>query len=104
MTVPLVAELSACTSVYGRLAPPPPVAADAGVTATAAMPAAVSDTAAAVTAKARRRSRNDGNTWRPFRVGHRCATSAGWRRGQHGADVPRNVTFPTSSRNIPTQD
>ena len=79
MTVPLVAEFSAWTSVYGRLAPLPPVAAaaDADGTATAASPAAVSDAAAAVSASDRRRFRMGLNTWRPFRVAHRCATSAG---------------------------
>ena len=43
MTVPLVAEFSAWTSAYGRLAPLPPVAAaQAGAAATRAPPLASS--------------------------------------------------------------
>jgi hypothetical protein len=61
-----VAELSACTSAYGRLAPLPPVAADAGWTATAATPAAASDTVPAARARARLRSRMEWNTVAPL--------------------------------------
>jgi hypothetical protein len=67
MTVPVVAELSAWTSVYGRLAPPPPVAAaSAGWTAIAATPAAARDTAATLMASVRLRSRTAGNTIAPL--------------------------------------
>src|ERR1017187_3963144 len=44
MTVPLVAEFSACTSAYGRLAPlPPAAAAHAGAAARARTPPAASN-------------------------------------------------------------
>src|SRR5690348_3272544 len=66
MTVPVVAELSAWTSVYGRLAPLPPVAdASAGWTAMAATPAAARDTAAALSASIRLRSRTEWDTGAP---------------------------------------
>src|SRR6201992_959287 len=87
MTVPLVAELSACTSEYGRLAPLPPVAAAAaaavrvagvaGVAAGAAAPggaararspATVSEAVPAATAVTRPRFRMDWNTECPFRA------------------------------------
>src|SRR5258708_694014 len=70
MTDPLVAEYSACTSAYGRLAPLPPVAAaDAGWTATAATPATASDAVPAARASVRLRLRMEWNTVAPLDTG-----------------------------------
>src|ERR1039457_4206249 len=80
MTVPLVAEFSACTSAYGRLAPLPPVAAaDAGWTATAATPATTSDAALAARASVRLTARMDWNTCCSFAADGRI--SSGGSRG-----------------------
>ena len=82
--MPLVAELSAWTSEYGRLAPLPPVAAAAAFTAEGALaavvaadpggaarasrPAAVSEAVPAAIAVTRPRFRMDWNTECPFRA------------------------------------
>src|SRR5450755_1915289 len=104
MTVPLVAELSACTSAYGRLAPLPPVAAaDAGWTATAATPATTSDAALAARASVRLTARMDWNTCCSFAAdgrissgGSRGAGAARWRgNGAMRDGVQETVTFPT---------
>src|ERR1700755_867823 len=73
ITDPLVAEFSACTSTYGRLAPLPPVAAaaaaHAGGTASANMPPAVSSAVLTARTSRRLRSRMDWNTMCSFRQG-----------------------------------
>src|ERR1700760_2590894 len=114
MTVPLVAELSACTSEYGRLAPLPPVApaaaaavlvaavavvaADPGGAARARSPATVSEAVPAATAVTRPRFRMDWNTECPFRApgrsdpvtplsaerGETEGVDRGWPRPGHG--------------------
>src|ERR1700732_5400398 len=67
MTVPLVAEFSACTSAYGRLAPLPPVAAaQAGWAARATTPPTASSEALPARAMARLRSPMGWNTFAPL--------------------------------------
>ncbi|WP_257040476.1 hypothetical protein [Streptomyces sp. OK228] len=60
-----MAEFSACTSTYGRLAPLPPVAVDAaqaGWTASATTPTAASIAVLTAQTRARLRSRMEWNT------------------------------------------
>src|ERR1700722_13944525 len=84
MTVPLVAELSACTSTYGRLAPVPPVAAAQAGTARAKIPPRASSAALATNATTRLRYRMDRNIFAPFGAAVRWIAS--WSR--------RSVTAP----------
>ncbi len=66
MAEPLVAEFSACTSTYGRLAPLPPVAsvaAEAAVTGRARTPTAASIAVLTDQTRARLRSRMEWSTY-----------------------------------------
>src|SRR5450759_3476036 len=76
MTVPLVAEFSACTSAYGRLAPLPPVAAaHAGASARARTPPAASNAVLPAKATSRLGFRMAFNTFAPFEA--ECRTFTG---------------------------
>src|SRR5580693_10357684 len=85
MTVPLVAEFSAWTSVYGRLAPLPPVAAaQAGAAATRAPPLASS---AVLPARAIKRLsvRGERNTRGSWGVSGRVKVPSPYRAGRVSA-------------------
>src|ERR1035437_1536299 len=116
MTVPLVAEFSACTPAYGRLAPLPPVAAaHAGAAARARTPPAASNAALLAKATTRLRFRMVLNTFAPFEAECRTFTGSAASQVDGGARtqgvtavqgagdrVRGNVTSVTSVCNIRT--
>src|SRR5258707_15767171 len=105
MAVPLVAEFSACTSTYGRLAPLPPVAvaADADGVTTAKAPAAASKPALTAKTIARLGDRMDCNTYCSFSAPQEIdgwpGGGAPWRPGLgggHGELIPRTGPGPVA--------
>src|ERR1035441_14168 len=99
MTVPLVAEFSACTSAYGRLAPLPPVAAaHAGAAARARTPPAASNAALLAKATTRLRFRMVLNTFAPFEAERRTFTGSAASQVDGGART-QGVTAVQSAVN-----